>query len=61
MSLKMVDYIARIQTYITNEGIKNNDQKIEAFKASMIQIRARLEYLSTAAPLQVRLKNMTHT
>ena len=34
-SIGLEDYIARVQTYIANKGIKNEAQKIEAFKANI--------------------------
>ena len=34
-SISLDDYIARIQTYIVNKGIRSEDQKIQAFKANI--------------------------
>ena len=33
--IELEDYIAKIETYIINKGIKTNEQKIHAFKASI--------------------------
>ncbi len=34
-SISLDDYIARIQTYIVNKGIRSEDQKIQAFMANI--------------------------
>ena len=55
-SIKLEDYIARVQTYITNKGIKNDDQKIEAFKASIDSEKGKARVLVNCRPFANDIK-----
>ena len=55
-SIKLEDYIARVQTYIANKGIKNNDQKIEAFKASIDPDKGKARVIVNCRPFTNEIK-----
>ena len=49
-SIKLEDYISRVQTYITNKGITSSQDKIEAFKANIDLEKGKARVLINCRP-----------